>query len=290
MASCYEFEGKAVEDAVQKASESLNIPKGKLKYNIISHGSSGIFGIVGVKKAKISVALPKDAKPNQERRPKNRHQSVPSTETEERCDAKDDPLEIDTAESVTSLVREAFELDESPSTPAKTDRPFIAEDHKPAIDIGHKVLQQIIDFITNGAEITVEEMEDRVLFNVQGGNAGVLIGKRGQTLEAIQYIVEKIVNKNNGERIRIQVDVEGYLDNRRANLEELAQKLAERTKTTGRPSTMGQMNAHDRRIVHLALKDETDVRTQSIGDGFYRKLVIFPKKNQPRRKRPASRQ
>lgn len=345
MASCLEFEGKAVEDAVRQASETLNIPKGKLKYTIISHGSTGIFGLVGVKKARISVTLPKGEEGRSGSRPA-------------RKDRMED-IDAETAASVSSLVREAFNLGEEeedtaeepprraenpprkkepekthekpansrrrrrpdrarekapagpreksvekpapaaveeaaeplpeavPDTPPEPARPISAEDIEQAVTVGRTVLQRIIDFITTDATISVAQMEDRILFNVAGGNAGVLIGKRGQTLEAIQYLVEKIVNKHNDDRIRIQIDVEGYLDNRRTSLEELARRLAEKTRTTGRPSTMGQMNAHDRRIVHLTLKDDSAVRTQSIGDGFYRKLVIFPKKSNPRRKRPA---
>jgi spoIIIJ-associated protein len=106
-----------------------------------------------------------------------------------------------------------------------------------------------------------------------------LIGKKGQTLEAIQYIVEKIVNKKSLEKIRVHVDIEGYLENRRINLERLSTRLAEKSKRIGKPVTIGQLNSYDRRVVHLVLKNDSDVRTQSIGDGFYRKLVIFPKKD-----------
>ncbi len=97
--------------------------------------------------------------------------------------------------------------------------------------------------------------------------------------------MEKIVNKHHKERVRLQIDIEGYLENRRTRLRSLAQRLAEKAKQTGKPSTISQLNSHDRRIVHLSLKDDSDVRTQSMGDGFYRKLVIFPKrKKNPKKK------
>jgi spoIIIJ-associated protein len=140
--------------------------------------------------------------------------------------------------------------------------------------------------ITTDATISIEERSNRIFFNVKGGNSAILIGKRGQTLEAIQYILEKIVNKKRQERIRIQVDVEGYLEKRRVSLEGLATRLAEKVKRTGKPATIGQMNSHDRRIVHIALKNDSQVRTQSMGEGVLRKLVIFPKKYSQRKKRP----
>jgi spoIIIJ-associated protein len=305
MPSCKEFEAKAVDKAVEKASEALNIPKDKLQYNIISYGSSGIFGLVGAKKARISVTLPDaEAKP---RKGKRRGGGNP----------KKGAADSDMSESVSSLLRETFgeEAPDEAADPAKTepspepstDAASDAEEAPPrtapaesaaapeppqeippeemsaATARGRDVLRRIIDLISTDADISVLSEDGGIRYNVAGGDAGVLIGKRGQTLEAIQYLVEKIVNKQAEGRIRVQVDVEGYLDNRKANLEELARKLADKTRKSGKPSSLGHMSAHDRRIVHLALRDDGDVRTQSVGDGFYRKLVIFP--NRKRRGR-----
>ena len=287
MPSSLEFEAKAIDKAVEKASEALNIPIEKIQYNVISYGSSGIFGLVGVKKAKIRVTVPDHVKVNvasppperaPEAPPEHVSDSPPEHQNEVREDEDDDlepdipedfPDDIDepTSERVASLVEEAFGLEKAP-----------VNLESEALTMGKEALRRIIDFITTGADISVEAGEDRILFNIEGGNAGVLIGKRGQTLEAIQYLVEKIVNRQSDKRIRIQIDVEGYLNNRRENLQSLARKLSEKAKSTGKPATIGQMNAHDRRIIHLTLKNDQGVRTQSIGDGFYRKLVIFPKK------------
>jgi spoIIIJ-associated protein len=79
--------------------------------------------------------------------------------------------------------------------------------------------------------------------------------------------------------------VEGYLKNKRTNLENMARRMGEKAKRTGKPTSFGQMNAHDRRIVHIALKEDDKVWTQSMGDGFYRKLVIFPKKKNGRKQK-----
>jgi spoIIIJ-associated protein len=146
------------------------------------------------------------------------------------------------------------------------------------VEIGRLVLQRIIDAITEDAKISVEQNDERIFFNVNGGNAGILIGKRGQTLDAIQSIVEKVINKHKENRTRVLVDIEGYLETRKENLEKLALRLAEKSKRTGKPMSLGQMNAYDRRIAHIALKDNPDVQTRSRGEGPLRKLVIFPKK------------
>lgn len=248
-----EFENKSVEKAVSRACEELNIPKEKLKYDVISYGSTGIFGLVGTKKAKIRVVLPEPD--SAETHEKERHE-----EQAERFQEKRDKTEMEPNRSE----KDDVETQTSPDEP---------------VELGRVVLQRIVDFITEGAEISVDKSAERILFKVIGGNAAVLIGKRGQTLEAIQYLVEKAVNKRIESRVRLQIDVEGYLQTRKTNLQRMAERMAEKSKRTGKPVSIGQMNGHDRRIVHLALKHDNRVRTQSVGDGYYRKLVIFPKKN-----------
>jgi spoIIIJ-associated protein len=140
--------------------------------------------------------------------------------------------------------------------------------------------------ICEGANIETVQRNGRIVYNVEGGDSALLIGKRGQTLEAIQYIIEKIVNRQNNTRVRVLVDVEGYLGARKTNLQKLAAKMAEKANRLGKPVTIGQMNAYDRRIVHLHLKDNAAVRTQSVGEGYYRKLVIFPKKRKRSKAKP----
>ena len=259
MSPSMEFEDKNVEMAVKKACEKLNIPREKLKHDVISYGSTGIFGLVGTKKARIRVTLPKTSQ---------------NFKIEESNEKKQKSASLDQTEKKTDFQREA-EIDDMILHPSEDDPK----------KIGGEALQRIVDLITKDATISIEERSNRIFFDVKGGNSAVLIGKRGQTLEAMQYIVEKIVNKKRKERIGIQVDVEGYLEKRRINLEKTAFRLSEKVKRTGKPATIGQMNSHDRRIVHIALKDDNMVRTQSVGEGILRKLVIFPKKNSSRKKK-----
>ncbi len=322
MSTWMEFEDKGVENAVERACQELNIPKDRLKYDVISYGSTGIFGLVGTKKARIRVSVP-EAKPERpSRRKKKRQDEPPAPDTPPAVagipeEAPVQELHADSsneqfAQAVSSLVEEAFEMTEASSAgrspepvaeaepagppgaeeataevdPEKSAEPEPAIDWEEAMNIGTEALRRIIDFITTEAEVTATREDRRILFNVQGGNAGILIGKKGQTLEAIQYIVEKIINRSQDQRIRVQVDIEGYMDNRRQQLESLAEQLSEKVKRTGKPVTIKkELNSHDRRIVHLTLKDDKAVRTQSKGDGFYRKLVIFPKRGPGRKKK-----
>jgi spoIIIJ-associated protein len=258
MSPSLEFEDKNVEMAVKKACEELNIPREKLKHDVISYGSTGIFGLVGTKKARIRVTLPKSIQ-------------------ESKMGA------ADVKKSKIASSKQAVEGTGSISdVPIKDTANFYVDEE--AKNIGKDALQHIIDFITENGTISIKEESNRIFFNVIGGNSAVLIGKRGQTLDAIQYLVDKVVNNKRKDRIAVQVDVEGYLEKRRISLEKTAVRLAEKVKRTGKPATLGQMNSHDRRIVHIALKNDTLVRTQSMGEGVVRKLVIFPKKNSSRKK------
>jgi spoIIIJ-associated protein len=153
------------------------------------------------------------------------------------------------------------------------------------VDLGKDVLRHIIDCIAVDATISIEQDDEKILFSIQGGTPALLIGKHGQTLEAIQYLVEKTVNKHSEKRIRIQVDVGGYLNDRQTSLQKLVERLAKKAKQTGKPVTIGQMNAYDRRIVHLTLKEDDQVRTKSIGNGYIKKLMIFPRKNSTKKEK-----
>jgi spoIIIJ-associated protein len=159
-----------------------------------------------------------------------------------------------------------------------------------AVRVGRETLQKMVSLITEDATVVAETDEDRLLLRVEGGNSGVLIGRRGQTLEAMQFLTDKIINRCSESRVRLKVDIEGYMETRKANLQSLAFKMADKAKKTGKPATINQMTAQDRRIVHLALKDDHRVRTQSMGDGYYRRLVIFPKKGSWKRRKPYRKQ
>ena len=261
--SSLEFLAKNVDKAIEKACDELNLTPNKIRYDILSHGSSGIFGLAGIKKAKIRVHLPEKPK-------------VPVSEDEFPSPNSGPKHEI-SSEKI--LSPEHLFKDNDADDP----HPITFEENP--LDLGRSVLQRIVDSITSDAEISAEENSGWLFFNINGGNAGILIGKKGQTLDAIQSLVEKIVNKHNSHngRIRVQVDVEGYLETRKANLEKLAEHLADKSKRIRKPISLGQMSAYDRRIVHLALKNDPDIRTKSRGDGYMRKLVIFPPKNSKQR-------
>lgn len=129
------------------------------------------------------------------------------------------------------------------------------------------------------AEISVEEGEDRLVYiRLTGRRMGVVIGRRGQTLDAIQYLVNVVANKKPGPRARIVLDAEGYREKRAETLRNLAARLAKKAKTERRKTVLEPMSALERRIVHLALADDDEVETRSEGEEPYRRVVIVPKR------------
>ena len=329
MTPSVEFEDKTVPQAIKKACEELNIVQEKLQYHVISHGSTGIFGLVGVKKARIRVTLPPqdktDHKSDQNKTDQNKtdrnksdqnksDQSMPDnkpvqakttrqkksrrnhTDQNRKTQSSDNTQAVSGTEAAENIPAAAdrpapAKPDSARTEPVKPDpvKPdpitIDPEARAQSVALGLNTLERIVNFITEETDIETEISDEQIRYHIKGGNAGVLIGKRGQTLEAIQYLVEKVVNKQSEVRIRIQVDVENYLENRKERLEGMASRMAEKAKRTGKPVPIGTLNAHDRRIVHLHLKDENTVRTQSSGEGFYRKLIIYPKRGQNRKRK-----
>jgi spoIIIJ-associated protein len=251
MSPFIEFEGKNVERAVTRACEVLNIPRDQLKHDVISFGATGIFGLVGIKKARIRVAAPgiRDA------------QTGGTTAEYGSPEAAADPLSVQ---------------DEIQETDAEDWVPQKADLSDPAA-LGRQVLQRLADAVTCGAKIAVNCSSRQIVYTISGGNPAAIIGKRGQTLEAIQYLLKKIVNKSTEDRTRIVVDIAGHASNRQTDLQALALQFAEKACRNGKSVTVGRFNPQERKIIHLALKNDPRVKTQSRGEGYVKKLAVIPR-------------
>jgi len=127
------------------------------------------------------------------------------------------------------------------------------------------------------ASIRVEENEDAVRMILEGDDLGVIIGRRGETLDAIQYLTNLVANKKSLERRRIILDAEGYRERREQTLRSLAMRLADRVKRSGQRVSLEPMNPQERRIIHTALQEDIYVTTLSEGEEPYRKVVIMPR-------------
>jgi len=235
----YEFEGKTTEEAIEAACRKLQLSKDQITIEVIEPGSAGIFGLVGSRKAKIRVIPPQEEAP--EEMPGGDEPGIDEPEKQDHWNKPDEPDEGD-------------------------------------ILVAKESLEKILSLIPIDTTVRAEKNNGRIALNIEGDSSGLLIGRRGRTLDALQYIVNKIVNKALEKRVQVQVDSENYRQRRRETLAEMAMKMGEKAKKTHKPVATNLLNPHDRRIVHLTLKDDRELDTRSRGDGILKKVVIIPKR------------
>ncbi len=238
-----EIEGKTIDEAIKKACIEFNVSRDKLNIEIISDGSAGFFGILGSKKAKIKASI----------------------------------LSIDMTIDAPSERRQSQIQESSPDvpSPAQPVQPDKSDDDAFAV-MAKNILDGILQRMNVHCPIVIEETPDAVILNIQGDGSGLLIGKHGQNLDAIQYIVNKATSRFANGRKMVIIDTEAYRKRREDSLVLLAEKLADKVKKTKKAVTLSHLNAHDRRIIHLALQSDTSLTTKSRGEGDYRKIVIMP--------------
>jgi spoIIIJ-associated protein len=146
------------------------------------------------------------------------------------------------------------------------------------LPLAREILEQLLAKMQEPATVTASREEDRINLLIATADAGLLIGKQGQTLDALQYLVTKMLAKQTRGKVRIAIDVEAYRARHNEALALLAQKYGEKVKRSGRSMTLNPMNPYDRRIVHMALQGDKDLKTISRGEGLYKKVIISPVK------------
>ena len=140
-----------------------------------------------------------------------------------------------------------------------------------------ELLERILELMGEKAKVLGRfDEEDRLSLGIDAEDPGLLIGKQGQTLEALQYLLTKMIAKKARRKVRVFIDIESYRARHQEALTQLALKSGEKAKKSGKPITLNPMNPHDRRIVHLALQGDKEVKTMSRGEGLYKKVVVYP--------------
>ncbi|MCE7790991.1 protein jag [Salipaludibacillus sp. CUR1] len=138
-------------------------------------------------------------------------------------------------------------------------------------------LRDTIDKMGVSASVEAEERDEGMFLNITGSEIGVLIGKRGQTLDSLQYLVNLVANRQSENYVRIYLDAEGYRARRKEALVTLAERLSDKALRTGREVRLEPMSAHERKIIHTALQDVKGVSTFSDGQEPHRRIVVVPK-------------
>ena len=241
-----EISGKTVDDALTEALVKLETTSDKVDVEVVEKGSSGILGLFN-KPAVIRVRRKKDK----------------------------DILEEDV---VAEVFHEEAKKEEPAVAPATEKKPEMTrEEVESSIRNFLSDLFNAMD-IEVGVEITFNDKEECINVELKGGNMGVLIGKRGQTLDSIQYLTSLVVNKGNAGYVRVKVDTENYRARRKETLENLAKNIAFKVKRTKKPVFLEPMNPYERRVIHSALQNDPLVSTHSEGEEPYRKVVVTLKK------------
>lgn len=147
-----------------------------------------------------------------------------------------------------------------------------------SVVVARETLQNIISLISVDSKISAEKKGDDIILNIEGNNPGILIGPKGKTLEALEFIINKAVNRASKKKVRVIVDSENYRQRREESLKRLALKMGEKAKKTKKTVTIDPISPHDRRIIHLTLKEDTQVQTKSEGEGLFKRVFIIPNK------------
>ncbi|EOS70229.1 spoIIIJ-associated protein [Lachnospiraceae bacterium MD308] len=278
---------KTLDDAITEALVQLGVTSDKLDYEVIEKGSAGFFGI-GMKQAVIKARrkkeetvkkevaeekIPeiKESKPAEEKPVREKHEKHPKKDNIKKYNKKDNrrdnrkDIKRDRKEEVKEEVK-VSERKELVLVPV--EEATIAACKKFVEDV-------LVCFDMKEVTIKTEiDSEGALSINMDGSNMGLLIGKRGQTLDSLQYLTNRVANKMQDGYVRVKLDTEDYRRRRKQTLENLAKNIASKVKRTRRNVSLEPMNPYERRIIHSVLQSDPAVSTHSEGEEPYRRVVV----------------
>ena len=255
-----EFSAKNVDDAITEACAALMVTSDRLDYEVISNGSTGFLGIAS-KPAIIKARIKEEIK-------------------EEVKEKKEKPVKADDSKTE---VRDQKKSEVKPEKKTEEKKP--EKENNPVND--EELVKRANDFLKDvfGAMNmkvnlnTRYNAKDNILdVELSGDEMGVLIGKRGQTLDSLQYLISLVVNRDADNYIHVKVDTENYRERRKATLENLAKNISYKVRKTRQSVALEPMNPYERRIIHSALQNDRYVTTHSEGDEPFRRVVVTLKK------------
>ncbi len=257
------IQAKTVEEAITKATIELGVVSSDLEIEVVEKGSTGFLGI-GSKNAVIKASI-REEKPVEVSKP------VKEIKKEEQK-----PKEVKVAEKVKPEPKVVKEVEPKKEEAASKEKKINRRTPTP------EILEETKMFIVNTlkamkieAEVKAKiDEEGSICIDMIGKKMGVLIGKRGQTLDALQYLANRVANKEKDGYIRVKLDTENYRERRKETLENLAKNIASKVKRTKRPVSLEPMNPYERRIIHSALQSDPYIVTYSEGEEPYRHLVV----------------
>ena len=261
---------KTVDAAITEAMIQLGVTSDRLEYEVIEKGSSGFLGI-GMKQAVIEARR----KPESEPEVVEKEPFAPVEEIrEEKAEEIAEPVKAEVKEEAPVVEKQ----EERPAEEPKKARE-LAEVQPQTVEAVKTFLADTMKAMNMEVEIEISIDEDGALCaDLRGEHMGILIGKRGQTLDSLQYLANRVANKHQDGYVRVKLDTENYRARREETLKHLAKNIAHKVKRNRRPVALEPMNPYERRIIHSALQSDPYVTTHSEGEEPYRKVVITLKR------------
>ena len=281
---------KTLDDAITEALIQLGVTSDRLEYNVIEKGSAGFLGI-GMKQAVIEAWKKEDKE--EEEFLKAVEETIRENPVKEYFAKEDNVKEDDVKEHQAEeaakkeeAVREEKTEKEEASANAKEEKsePVSVKEKELLAKVEDETIRYVEQFVKDtlkamdmDVEITSSIDKDGALYvDMKGENMGILIGKRGQTLDSLQYLANRVANKHQSGYVRVKLDTENYRARREETLKHLAKNIAHKVKRNRRPVILEPMNPYERRIIHAALQDFNGVTTYSTGTEPGRRVVIAP--------------
>ena len=279
---------KTLDDAITEALIQLGVTSDRLEYNVIEKGSAGFLGI-GMKQAVIEAWKKEDKE--EEEFLKAVEETIRENPVKEYFAKEDNVKEDDVKEHQAEeaakkeeAVREEKTEKEEASANAKEEKsePVSVKEKELLAKVEDETIRYVEQFVKDtlkamdmDVEITSSIDKDGALYvDMKGENMGILIGKRGQTLDSLQYLANRVANKHQSGYVRVKLDTENYRARREETLKHLAKNIAHKVKRNRRPVILEPMNPYERRIIHSTLQSDPYVTTHSEGEEPYRKVVV----------------
>lgn len=266
---------KTVDDAITEALIQLGVTSDRLEYEVIEKGSAGFLGI-GMKQAVIEAR----------RKPEPKVEKVEEPVVEE--PVKAEPKKVEAVQPQKAAAEKKADEPQKAAFEKAVEKEVKEEVKKETklVEVQPQTIEAVEDFLKNTmkamdmeVELKTEIDQDGALcVDMSGEHMGILIGKRGQTLDSLQYLANRVANKHQEGYVRVKLDTENYRARREETLRHLAKNIAHKVKRNRRPVALEPMNPYERRIIHSALQSDPYVMTHSEGEEPFRKVVITLKK------------
>ena len=264
---------KTVDDAITEALIQLGVTSDRLEYEVIEKGSAGFLGI-GMKQAVIEAR----------RKPEPKEEKVEEPVVEE--PVRVEPKKVEAVQPQKAAAEKKADEPQKAAFEKAVEKEVKEEVKKETklVEVQPQTIKAVEDFLKNTmkamdmeVELKTEIDQDGALcVDMSGEHMGILIGKRGQTLDSLQYLANRVANKHQEGYVRVKLDTENYRARREETLRHLAKNIAHKVKRNRRPVALEPMNPYERRIIHSALQADDRVSTHSEGEEPYRRVVVTP--------------